>query len=578
MSASTDSSTTDVDGGSEDKAPLLSALFLIKFDQKVGYIIAWKRSAVDVALDGAVEFKSLPSGLHSVKSDLVYFVHEGYAGLSAFVSGPASEAERNAHLVAVGVLVPLSYGRLGRSWLHARSLQKIASALADDPSFTTPLEEYWEQHGSDKGRRDAQGSKFPARQTSENFAAQAEPWKGHSRARALSNITAELPSEQSLPSFHPALSIMQYINVFGPLVFRLQQAALLRKRILFIASPPVRTTCEFVYNLSVLSSIPHSVSDLLPPGSENLHRLRSLFSIGIHDIPFLEQLRSGPDDGSQSIQNDASSQGWVACTTDEILGTKTQLYDVIVTIPPAYDAAPSKRAWPTIRTSDGSLIRASQRDVWRYKLLRHELWKHRHGNYSFDSDANSDEHAALLAQDDVEALDNLNEVYDDKVVEPMTWSQLAYSGFMWWASAGEKDAYISEIRDRDREVLGDLSDFLPTSINIPSHSQNGTTDIGLAPHEVVQAGLHTAIIAYFHRLTSLMITGLAEMVEAADEEDIDGGELDALMVGRDDVSRIGLDGWSALDQTFIEEVLWVYFGRRAIVKGVSLECCGVRIG
>jgi hypothetical protein len=55
-----------------------------------------------------------------------YFIHEGYAGLSAFANGVASEAERNAHFVAVGILVPLSYGRLGRSWLHAPRLQKIA--------------------------------------------------------------------------------------------------------------------------------------------------------------------------------------------------------------------------------------------------------------------------------------------------------------------------------------------------------------------------------------------------------------------------------------------------------------------
>lgn len=62
-------------------------------------------------------------------ADLVvsrYFIHDKYAGLSAFANGPAEEAERNAHLVAVGVLVPLSYGRLGRSWLHANSLRELA--------------------------------------------------------------------------------------------------------------------------------------------------------------------------------------------------------------------------------------------------------------------------------------------------------------------------------------------------------------------------------------------------------------------------------------------------------------------
>ena len=73
-----------------------------------------------------MEFKSLPSGLHNVKEDLVYFVHDNYAGLSAFINEPSDVEERNALMIAVGVLVPLSYGRLGRSWRHAEYLKELA--------------------------------------------------------------------------------------------------------------------------------------------------------------------------------------------------------------------------------------------------------------------------------------------------------------------------------------------------------------------------------------------------------------------------------------------------------------------
>lgn len=55
-----------------------------------------------------------------------YFVHEEYAGICAFVNQPAAEAERNALMLAVGVLVPLSFGRLGKSWRHAAGLKKLA--------------------------------------------------------------------------------------------------------------------------------------------------------------------------------------------------------------------------------------------------------------------------------------------------------------------------------------------------------------------------------------------------------------------------------------------------------------------
>lgn len=73
-----------------------------------------------------MEYKSLPSGLHTVQEDLIYFVHENNAGLSAFVNAPADAELRNARMIAVGVMVPLSYGRLGRCWKHAELLKGMA--------------------------------------------------------------------------------------------------------------------------------------------------------------------------------------------------------------------------------------------------------------------------------------------------------------------------------------------------------------------------------------------------------------------------------------------------------------------
>jgi hypothetical protein len=109
--------------------PPIAALFLIDFDVKAGYTIVWKQAAEGIELEGLVEYKSLPSGLHTVKDDLIYFVHDNeHAGLSAFVNTPCDEEEaRHARMIAVGVLVPLSYGRLGRAWRHAESLKDMAA-------------------------------------------------------------------------------------------------------------------------------------------------------------------------------------------------------------------------------------------------------------------------------------------------------------------------------------------------------------------------------------------------------------------------------------------------------------------
>lgn len=116
-------------GASAADVPPISALFLIDFDVKAGYTIVWKQAESGLELDGTVEYKSLPSGLHTVTDDLIYFVHERtHAGLSAFVNEPCDEEDaRNARMIAVGILVPLSYGRLGRSWRHAEGLKGLAA-------------------------------------------------------------------------------------------------------------------------------------------------------------------------------------------------------------------------------------------------------------------------------------------------------------------------------------------------------------------------------------------------------------------------------------------------------------------
>lgn len=49
-----------------------------------------------------------------------------HAGISAFVNKADSGQERNALMLAVGALVPLSNGLLGRSWKHAGKLKELA--------------------------------------------------------------------------------------------------------------------------------------------------------------------------------------------------------------------------------------------------------------------------------------------------------------------------------------------------------------------------------------------------------------------------------------------------------------------
>ncbi|KAL2074590.1 hypothetical protein VTL71DRAFT_8368 [Oculimacula yallundae] len=591
--------------------PPLSALFLIYFDIKAGYTIGWKRSLPAVELEGVVEYKSLPSGLHTVKEDLIYFVHDNHAGLSAFINAPAAEESRNARMIAVGIMVPLSYGRLGRSWKHAEKLKEMASELIIDTTQTEVLEKYWDEHK-------AQGPSPPLETTSlldspsslkfKPVRAITGKPKGHGRNRSASDGTALLPPGHNLSPYHPAWSLPRLLEAFGPLIFPLHRAALLRKRILITGHAPVQETCDFVYDISVLSNTPLAVSDLLAPTAPP-QRLRPLFSIGVHDIPLLEEdlrvskaLASASTPGSDiSEARDEPGCGWIACTTDSILAMKSALYDVLITMPPPYSEEASEKVWPKIESPQGVEMKATQRDLRRYQTLRWGLSRHtsrpsspadRRTNTSELSESETPRTSSSSTSVPREP-PKLDLPDTDHIVEPSSWSALAYSGFIWWASSGEERGDSEEEADLDASLLSGLSLSPSTPSLSRSQSTLSTSSKGKKSGEDLSAKQEMAIIAYFHRLTTQMLTTVSDIVDATDSDDerddeqaalrqgveeVDGNETGpAVHVTSEDVVRMGLDVWSATDHEFILEVAKEYFGRRAYVEGRNVDVCGIRI-
>jgi hypothetical protein len=283
----------ELPGAREDENPPIGALFLIQFDVKAGYTIAWKKCVPGLDIAESVEFKSLPSGLHDVEEDLVYFMHnDEYAGISAFVNRSAEHWDRNALMLAVGALVPLENGRLGRSWKHAEKLRELAEHLVIDPTQTQSLDDFWEDykiteeptsatsHPLDMSRQAGESSRSPSRVSVNGRIKQ--------RDRGISSASGPVLLGPGLSPHHPALSLPTLLDTFGPLVYPLYKAALLRKRILMVTKAPVELSCNFVYDISILSNIPSSIADLLP--LEPLPtRLKPLFSVGVHDIDTLAQ-------------------------------------------------------------------------------------------------------------------------------------------------------------------------------------------------------------------------------------------------------------------------------------------------
>jgi len=51
----------------------------------------------------------------------------------------------------------------------------------------------------------------------------------------------------------------------------------------------------------------------------------------------------------------------------------------------------------------------------------------------------------------------------------------------------------------------------------------------------------------------------------------------AVEITAEDMTQMGLDVWSAADRAFVEELLPLWWGRDAVVRGGRVECCGVRV-
>lgn len=487
--------------------------------------------------------------------------------MSAFVQEEADERHRNATFIAVGVLVPLSYGRLGRSWLHAQELRDLARGVIKDQKDKRALELFWQktrhEEGSPAARQDA-ASSSPSEVRRMSLPQPTELKRKRARSHA-----STMSRSHTLTADHPALSVTDLLDTFGPLTFPLYRACLLRKRILVLGIPPVQKTCNFVYMLSILSSIPQALAEALGPDPESKLRTQTLFNVSISDIPFL----SGPKRRSR----------WLACTTDDILGEKKDLYDVLVKLPSTQQHSQgSISRWPKLQTSADIEIKATQRDLRRYRLLRSELKRtdlhlHEHSRTSFGGTssettplARSSTANIMLAE--VKPID----ASENQVVEPVSWTAMAYDGIMWWLSAGEAEAWAAEETRNDRELMEEV----PEPEVLLSQMSGGTDSderySAELEHEKAAADA-TVVAAYFHRLTSQTLRPLTDIVEDADDDTVEGIAQDSIVIGTEDIRTMGLDSWSAADRDFIKEAAKLYFDRDATLDDRDARICGVKI-
>ena len=587
--------------------PPIAAAFYVEFDVRKGYTIAWQRAKDGLELDGVVEYKSLPSGLHNVEEDLVYFVHEDYAGVSAFLNQADPDSERNARMLAVGVLVPLDQGRMGKSWRHADALKNLARQLIKRPDDFEQMERYWNEQKASDERADGEDAQTDASMVIvDDGKDDGAVANGNKSSRRLSTASVAYAQTQALSSHHPALSLAGMLQLFGPLLFPLYRAALLRKRVLFLTEVPVESACDYVYDLSVLSSLPTSLLHLLPVDGTPSLRLKALFNVSVLDIPQLNPSR-------RASQEPDLDRGWIACTTDDVLATKPELFDLLVMLPSTESLQANPKSHPKLVPSSPELsrtfakvgIRATQRDARQHLRLWSGLTHiaspkaHQEPTSGDEDDAAESVHSTALST-----------ISHRSIVEPASWSLIAYTSLVWWASAGEKRLGLLEEEESEVEHDAQLLDLHEEDINLTKE---------------------VAIVAYFHRLTSTIFSTISDAIARTDREDyhdeedeqsqaepgannesaiVDSTngpedeqpllsrtkasatsknretvaaedsqeyESDPIEITEEDMRLMALDIWSARDREFMEDLIWLWWGRKVDIRGGRVECCGVRI-
>ncbi|GFY50622.1 DENN domain-containing protein 11 [Trichonephila inaurata madagascariensis] len=252
-------------------------IFTVAFDTRAGNIVEWYLPS-DCNVDG-IEFRAMASGSHRVQTDFIYFKRGQLYGLACFENMPVDNvSERGARMKSVGVLA-VTYTSLH---YHMNFLRKQVRQLLENPGSYTEMEAYYERH---------KGS-FPTFNAFSDHS-NIDTTKLWNNIMPLMKIT------------HPAGCFSQFLNFFGERIFVLWKLALLKKRIIFFSPPPIGVVCYRVY--CTISLTAHHLSEI------GYWCAEPFFYVNIADMDNL---------GSEKV--------YVACTTEKIFQSKTNLYDLYV--------------------------------------------------------------------------------------------------------------------------------------------------------------------------------------------------------------------------------------------------------
>ncbi|KAF9220600.1 hypothetical protein BS17DRAFT_786803 [Gyrodon lividus] len=317
-----------------ERAPQdIVAIFHASFHPTKGNVVDWcLKASEDLQLDG-VEFSTLPSGLHLVDQDVVYFTKDSHSGVCVFRRRRTSEhGQRGFRLSSLGIL--LAKSTRARSWRHVDALKTLVDAIylsLESRGVLEPVEADWEPARAFFEERKVQRADLGG----------AGDWHGWS-------YELDNPIIEYSPS-SPTQHLPHLLRILGPSALTLYKHVLGRRRILIYTLPPVEASCilcqvaaDICYEAQLDPSLLTS-DGTEDPSSWYRTRLNGKSKEGIKVLGMVTL-----SDLDKMHHEGKSGRGWIACTTDAIFLEKPSYYDLVIDLT---TSTPSRMSRPTMYMS-----------------------------------------------------------------------------------------------------------------------------------------------------------------------------------------------------------------------------------
>ncbi|KIJ19396.1 hypothetical protein PAXINDRAFT_166590 [Paxillus involutus ATCC 200175] len=317
-----------------ERAPQdIVAIFHTSFHPTKGNVVDWcLKASDDLQLDG-VEFSTLPSGLHLVDRDVVYFTKDTHSGVGVFRRRRTTEqGQRGFRLSSLGIL--LAKSTRARPWRHVDALKILVDTIylsLESRGVLEPVEDDWEPARAF----------FEERMVRRADLSGAGDWHGWS-------YELDNPINESWAS-NPTQHLPHLLRILGPSALTLYKHVLGRRRILIYTLPPVEAACilcqvaaDTCYEAQLDPSL--LTSDGTEDPSSWYHtRLNGKSKEGIRVLGMVTL-----SDLDKMHHEGKSGRGWIACTTDAIFLEKPSYYDLVIDLT---TSTPSRTSRPTLYMS-----------------------------------------------------------------------------------------------------------------------------------------------------------------------------------------------------------------------------------